>query len=219
MSCVRPGVLLTNARRLRPASALIALDLPAFERPAKAISGTPGAGSSRGSCAESKYAARRKASAPDAFLARERFAELESAGLLPFPTRPFPRGPRMRAVTGFAGLMALVYAGAAAAAAPASMPKPDLERGKQIASAVCAACHGADGNSGGATNPILAGPHTDYIAAQLAAFKAAASAAAASPARGSPQPCGSCLRASPHRAPRPPVAAASRDRCRARERG
>ncbi len=78
----------------------------------------------------------------------------------------------MRAVTGFAGLMALVYAGAAAAAAPASMPKPDLERGKQIASAVCAACHGADGNSSVATNPILAGQHADYIAAQLAAFKA-----------------------------------------------
>src|SRR5438309_7374017 len=37
MSRVRPGVLLTNAI-LRPASALMALDLPAFDRPAKAIS-------------------------------------------------------------------------------------------------------------------------------------------------------------------------------------
>src|SRR6266446_2456487 len=37
MSRVRPGVLLTNAI-LRPASALMALDLPEFDRPAKAIS-------------------------------------------------------------------------------------------------------------------------------------------------------------------------------------
>src|SRR5581483_4793739 len=37
MSRVRPGVLLTNARR-RPASVFSALDLPALERPAKAIS-------------------------------------------------------------------------------------------------------------------------------------------------------------------------------------
>jgi len=68
--------------------------------------------------------------------------------------------------------MALVYAGAATAAAPAAVPKPDLERGKQIASTVCVACHGADGNSTIVTNPILAAQHADYIAAQLAAFKA-----------------------------------------------
>ena len=43
---------LTKARRRRPASALIALDLPALERPANAISGAPGAGSSRGSCTD-----------------------------------------------------------------------------------------------------------------------------------------------------------------------
>jgi len=34
---VRPGVLLTNARRC-PASALSALDFPAFDRPVNAIS-------------------------------------------------------------------------------------------------------------------------------------------------------------------------------------
>ncbi len=53
MSWVRPGVLLTKARRLRPASALIALDLPALDLPANAISGAPARGSSRGSCTES----------------------------------------------------------------------------------------------------------------------------------------------------------------------
>ena len=48
MVCVRPGVLLVKARRLRPTMALIALDLPTFERPAKTISGGPGEGSSAG---------------------------------------------------------------------------------------------------------------------------------------------------------------------------
>ena len=78
----------------------------------------------------------------------------------------------MRVLTGFAGAMALVYACIAAAAAPAA--KPDLERGRQLATTVCAACHGADGNSAVAANPILAGQHGEYIAAQLAAFKSGA---------------------------------------------
>src|ERR1043165_3976206 len=39
MSRVRPGVLLTNANRF-PVSALMALDLPVFDRPTKAISPT-----------------------------------------------------------------------------------------------------------------------------------------------------------------------------------
>jgi cytochrome c553 len=80
----------------------------------------------------------------------------------------------MRFLTGFAVLISLVYAGPAPAAAPAAAEKPDLERGKQIATAVCAACHGADGNSTLPANPILAGQHGDYIALQLAAFKAGA---------------------------------------------
>src|SRR6266540_2756828 len=37
-SCVRPGVCEVRARALRPVSALIRLDLPTLERPAKAIS-------------------------------------------------------------------------------------------------------------------------------------------------------------------------------------
>lgn len=81
----------------------------------------------------------------------------------------------MRFFTGFAGLMALVYACLAAAAAPAPAPnKPDLERGKQIATTVCAACHGAEGVSTAPANPHLAGQHAEYIAAQLAAFKSGA---------------------------------------------
>ena len=77
----------------------------------------------------------------------------------------------MRAVTRFAGFMALVYAGASAAASPAAIAKPDMARGQQLASTVCAACHGADGVSTAPANPHLAAQGRDYIAAQLAAFK------------------------------------------------
>ena len=75
----------------------------------------------------------------------------------------------MRPLTGFAGLIALVYACVAPAAEPPA--KPDLDRGKQIASTVCVACHGADGNSTQPVNPILASQHADYIVTQLTAFK------------------------------------------------
>lgn len=78
----------------------------------------------------------------------------------------------MRLFPGFA-LMALVYA-SASAAEPESAAKADVERGKQIATTVCAACHGADGNSAMAANPILAGQNAGYIANQLAAFKSGA---------------------------------------------
>lgn len=77
----------------------------------------------------------------------------------------------MRALTGFVAFMLTVYASLAAAEEPA---KPDIARGKQIAASVCVACHGADGNSVVPTNPVLAGQHGDYIAAQLAAFKSGA---------------------------------------------
>jgi cytochrome c553 len=75
----------------------------------------------------------------------------------------------MRSFVYGAGIIAVVYATQGSAAAPA--PKVDPERGRQIAATVCAACHGPDGNSPTPANPILAGQHADYIAAQLAAFK------------------------------------------------
>lgn len=80
----------------------------------------------------------------------------------------------MGPVTGLAGVMLLVYASLVSAAEGEAPAKPDLARGKQIASTVCVACHGADGNSVVPTNPVLAGQHADYIAAQLAAFKSGA---------------------------------------------
>jgi cytochrome c553 len=82
----------------------------------------------------------------------------------------------MRAIQGWAGFMAVVYASLVHAAAPAPAPKPDLDRGKQVAATVCAACHGADGNSAVPANPIVAGQHADYLAAQLAAYKSGARA-------------------------------------------
>ena len=51
--------------------------------------------------------------------------------------------------------------------------KGDPARGKEIASAVCAACHNADGNSVQAANPKLAGQHADYLFKQMKEFKAA----------------------------------------------
>lgn len=58
----------------------------------------------------------------------------------------------------------------------AAVPTPataqnDMERGRKIATEVCAACHGADGNSATAVNPNIAGQHADYITLQLAHFK------------------------------------------------
>src|SRR5580765_488487 len=61
MVCVRPGVLLVRARPRRPASALMALDLPTFERPAKAISAGPDGGRSAGRAAARRNCACAKA--------------------------------------------------------------------------------------------------------------------------------------------------------------
>jgi cytochrome c553 len=57
----------------------------------------------------------------------------------------------------------------------AAQPKaaaPDPAKAKQIATQVCAACHGADGNSAAPANPNLAGQGADYITLQLMHFKA-----------------------------------------------
>ena len=46
-------------------------------------------------------------------------------------------------------------------------PTVDPARGQQIASQICAACHGADGNSTAPANPRLAQQHSDYLYKQL----------------------------------------------------
>jgi cytochrome c553 len=52
-----------------------------------------------------------------------------------------------------------------------SATKPDPSRAEPIVTKVCAACHGADGNSAVAANPVLAGQHPEYLARQLASYK------------------------------------------------
>jgi cytochrome c553 len=49
--------------------------------------------------------------------------------------------------------------------------KPDLAKGEAKYAALCASCHGADGNSGIPANPKLAGQHPQYLVKQLQEFK------------------------------------------------
>ncbi len=49
----------------------------------------------------------------------------------------------------------------------AATVKPDLKRGQEIANSICAACHGADGNSTLPANPKLSGQDTVYLLKQL----------------------------------------------------
>src|SRR5262249_10940952 len=64
-------------------------------------------------------------------------------------------------------LLAVSMLFAAAQAAHAA----DIEAGRQLANAVCAACHGSNGISVAATIPNLAGQHAPYLEAQIKAFK------------------------------------------------
>ena len=50
--------------------------------------------------------------------------------------------------------------------------KADPAQAQQTVTKVCAGCHAADGNSPSPVNPVLAGQHADYVAKQLADFKA-----------------------------------------------
>ena len=65
-----------------------------------------------------------------------------------------------------------VCAGPLAAAEPTA--KADSANGQNIAGKICAACHGADGNSPTPANPKLAGQVPEYLQKQLANFKPAA---------------------------------------------
>ena len=71
-------------------------------------------------------------------------------------------------------LMVALFAASAVAAddkAAAKVAKPDLVKGEASFTAVCAACHGADGNSGTPVNPKLAQQHPEYLLKQLKEFK------------------------------------------------
>jgi cytochrome c553 len=72
----------------------------------------------------------------------------------------------------FAFIAATAIASAAAHGQErAATAQPDLAKAQQIAAQICAACHGADGNSALPANPNLAGQGADYITLQLAHFK------------------------------------------------
>lgn len=60
---------------------------------------------------------------------------------------------------------------AEAKAAPAKAAMPDLAKGEASYTAVCAACHAADGNSAIPVNPKLAQQHPEYLVKQLQEFK------------------------------------------------
>jgi cytochrome c553 len=74
----------------------------------------------------------------------------------------------MRALALCAG-MAILYAGSTAAQNDA---KANPAKAQGIASQVCAACHGADGNSTSPANPKIASQFPEYLQKQLADFKA-----------------------------------------------
>ncbi|MDP1525373.1 MAG: c-type cytochrome [Rhodocyclaceae bacterium] len=60
-------------------------------------------------------------------------------------------------------------------ASDAAKPAPyqgDAAKGQPLASAVCGACHGPDGNSLTSANPKLAGQHAQYLFKQMKDFKA-----------------------------------------------
>jgi len=73
---------------------------------------------------------------------------------------------RMLLLAAFAGTLP-----AAAALAQAPAGRPNLDRAQAIAKEVCAACHGADGNSATAVNPSIAGQPAEYITLQLSHFR------------------------------------------------
>ena len=81
----------------------------------------------------------------------------------------------MRAV--FAFVLALnfltlpTFAADKVAKVAVNQPVADLENNQQVAQNVCAACHGADGNSTISLNPKLAGQHPEYLLKQLTNFK------------------------------------------------
>lgn len=71
-------------------------------------------------------------------------------------------------------LLVALFAVSAVAAdekAAAKVAKPDLAKGEASYGTVCAACHGADGNSMIPANPKLAQQHPEYLVKQLKEFK------------------------------------------------
>ena len=71
----------------------------------------------------------------------------------------------------FALAVASLFSFAANAAEVPELPAPGDAAAGEAKAAVCAGCHGTDGNSLNGEWPKLAGQHADYLAEQLAHFK------------------------------------------------
>ncbi len=71
-----------------------------------------------------------------------------------------------------AGFVAAFSFSAVANEAVPAKYKPDLAKGEASFGAVCAACHGPDGNSTAPIYPKLAQQHAEYLVKQLTEFKA-----------------------------------------------
>ncbi|MDR3392145.1 MAG: c-type cytochrome [Sulfuriferula sp.] len=76
----------------------------------------------------------------------------------------------MKNTMAFAALAALT-AFSPAHADDTAVAKGDPAKAQQLVTTVCAACHGADGNSTSPAYPKLAGQHAEYITKQLMNFK------------------------------------------------
>lgn len=83
------------------------------------------------------------------------------------------------AIFAMAFVAALLSTTALQAAAPGKVAVADLAKGQAVATAVCVACHAADGNSAISIYPILAGQHAEYIAKQLHNYQVKPGAAGA----------------------------------------
>ena len=70
-----------------------------------------------------------------------------------------------------AALAVPAFSAFSASQEPAAAAKPDLAKGEASYTAVCAACHNADGNASIAINPKLAQQHPEYLIKQLQEFK------------------------------------------------
>ncbi len=139
----------------KPASLLLAVVLAAFALPTVAQAPAAGAGSS----SYTGGAATPPASAATA-------AAPGASGLTVAP----PQSPSPAAAAGPGAAVPSPQAPNAQAPTVANT-RPDPALGEQKYTAVCAACHGAGGNSGTPANPKLSQQHPEYIVKQLQEFK------------------------------------------------
>ena len=67
-----------------------------------------------------------------------------------------------------------ILLGLLAVSAAVGAQAADVDAGKKKAAEVCAACHGADGNSQSADFPRIAGQHADYLRKAIRDYKSGA---------------------------------------------